>query len=350
LTLQADNKATLRSVHGLRFVAIVLVVVFHSLRALGPPLISIPVGATGVDLFFVISGVVIGYAGSKDGPITFMVKRLIRIIPLYWVATLIYIALQYCLYGTSPALGNIGHSLFLVPNFSTENWYPIYYPGWTLCFEMAFYILFAVVLSWTRTGATVSTAIVAAGLSAILIPVPFVPGAFFDTSLCLEFALGLVIAEAMNRGYRLSLAAGIFAICGGVGLMAIEVGDLSPPRSVHWGIPAAMIVFGALGLEHRRFWLNRFLVVGGDASYAIYLSHVSIMELLYVKLSGFGLDLHGSGVSILLRELLLLSGAVAIGILVHIWIERPMLSALRSGALRARLIPLPVARPILSGD
>jgi exopolysaccharide production protein ExoZ len=103
-----------------------------------------------------------------------------------------------------------------------------------------------------------------------------------------------------------------------------------------------MIVFGVLGLEHRRFWQNKFVVLGGDASYAIYLSQVSTMTLLYNYLERLGIDLHSYPSSVLLREVLLLTGAVAIGLMFHIWIERPVLAALRSAVLRAGWISSPM--------
>jgi exopolysaccharide production protein ExoZ len=330
----------LRSVHGLRFVAAFAVLVFHSLTAFGPPLTGSTPGAAGVDLFFVISGFVIGYVGLEDDPVTFLMKRLIRVVPLYWLATAAYVLILYYLFKTTPTFEQTFRSLFLIPDFS-QSWYPIYYPGWTLCYEMAFYLVFSVPLLWTGRRATVAAAAILAGLSAIPIPVPFASDAVFGTPLCLEFVFGLLIAEAIRRGHRLTPAMGILSVLGGIGLLAMSVADTSPSRAIHWGIPAAMIVLGALGLEDKKFWRARLVILGGDASYAIYLSHVSVMTLVYSALEYAGFNLLSDGPGIVLREFLLLGSALAGGTLIHLWIERPMLLVLRYGAVRARLVHRP---------
>jgi len=68
----------LYSIQALRFFAAVGVVIHHSLTSLGAQMTTVLVGAAGVDVFFVISGVVIGSMDSRDGVLTFAIKRLIR--------------------------------------------------------------------------------------------------------------------------------------------------------------------------------------------------------------------------------------------------------------------------------
>ena len=63
----------------LRFLAASCVVCVHL-----PP---IKAGAFGVDLFFIISGFVMMYSTSISAK-NFFLKRLYRIVPLYWVCTL----------------------------------------------------------------------------------------------------------------------------------------------------------------------------------------------------------------------------------------------------------------------
>src|ERR1041384_6244035 len=57
--------------------------------------INTDVGAVGVDLFFVISGFIMSYTARRGGlreARDFMVRRLVRIYPLYWACSLIMIA------------------------------------------------------------------------------------------------------------------------------------------------------------------------------------------------------------------------------------------------------------------
>ncbi len=83
-------------IQALRFVAALLVVFTHSTFYVGERLIpGFPVwsnGAAGVDIFFVISGFVMVISSQEllaraDGWRIFMMRRIARIVPLYWIAT-----------------------------------------------------------------------------------------------------------------------------------------------------------------------------------------------------------------------------------------------------------------------
>ena len=96
--------ALAHSIDGLQYLRAVaaLMVVFHHARWLFPADCILNTaawsefGSRGVDIFFVISGFVMAYstrsfdpAGSRPAQAAdFLVKRLIRVVPLYWVATL----------------------------------------------------------------------------------------------------------------------------------------------------------------------------------------------------------------------------------------------------------------------
>src|SRR5258708_22608842 len=140
----------------LRGLAATLVVLHHSFEeslAIYPhitPNWLIAFGACGVDIFFVISGFIIysvtygRESQSREPAFVFLLKRLIRIFPLYWI----------CLFGTL-ALWRSGlfyrnlHvdpntftcSLFLLPSDKLIIDVP-----WTLVYEMLFYYLFTITL------------------------------------------------------------------------------------------------------------------------------------------------------------------------------------------------------------
>jgi len=81
----------LNSVQILRGVAAFGVLFYHATRWIGP-LPGIEIGAAGVDLFFVISGFIMVYAsepmfGQRGATRHFLVRRIIRIVPLYWGLT-----------------------------------------------------------------------------------------------------------------------------------------------------------------------------------------------------------------------------------------------------------------------
>src|SRR4051812_15604241 len=89
----------LLSIQYLRGVAAVLVVMHHFLHQGGPSTIpgfdEVLFGAKGVDVFFVISGFIIYTVARHESIVEFWRRRIIRVAPLYWLATLIYALVIY---------------------------------------------------------------------------------------------------------------------------------------------------------------------------------------------------------------------------------------------------------------
>jgi len=151
----------------LRFVAAMLVAVMHITQA-----ISIHVtgrgdahywgaGSAGVDIFFVISGFVMAITTQGEparGPArlaaawVFIQRRILRIVPLYWFYTLLKAALLLAI----PALAvkstiepvHFAASLLFIPMKSPWGLVqPVLPVGWTLNFEMLFYMVFAIAIA-----------------------------------------------------------------------------------------------------------------------------------------------------------------------------------------------------------
>ena len=104
LTLKLGN-GMLANLQALRALAAIAVVVFH-FGLMPPTSLSFTSGAAGVDLFFVLSGFIIAYSSSRDAQ-HFLARRFIRIVPAYWIATIIAALLTLqnmaCLLYTSPS-------------------------------------------------------------------------------------------------------------------------------------------------------------------------------------------------------------------------------------------------------
>ena len=101
--------------------------------------------SSGVDVFFVISGFVMVYTTYKrtKNPFEFWRDRAIRIVPMYWIATLCMISLY--MIGFRPAelhayeLQDVISSLFFIPDVRADGIEkPIIPLGWTLNYEMFF--------------------------------------------------------------------------------------------------------------------------------------------------------------------------------------------------------------------
>jgi exopolysaccharide production protein ExoZ len=111
------------------------------------------VRAAGVDLFFVISGLVISLStGAGDSLLVFSAKRFIRVVPLYWVATVAPITMSYRRWRQATTEHDVIYEVLFIP---VHDFIPPYYPAWTLTFEMMFYVVFAVLLGTLRGDVTV---------------------------------------------------------------------------------------------------------------------------------------------------------------------------------------------------
>ena len=89
-----------------------------------------------------------------------------------------------------------------------------------------------------------------------------------------EFVFGMLLALAWQRGLRLSPLVGAALIGFGTVLLFLH---LPLPRSITFGLPALAVVTGCL---YVRAPLVRWAVVLGDASYALYLSHLFTLGVL----------------------------------------------------------------------
>lgn len=330
----------IQNLQALRALAAWMVVAHHLRAPLGEvwaPLGETLIFASGVDIFFVLSGYVMvaSTKGRKVSPIAFLRRRLVRIAPLYWLVTTVVIAAL--LVGLNP-IGiaswewrDIAASyLFLGAERSDGYPGPLLGVGWTLAYEAFFYVSFGLALL-SRTNAAATAGALIAGcvlLGAIADPASFI-GQFYTAPILLEFALGAGLAHlSLRRWGGLMLGAGIAGLAiGAAALTTIAPsGDLITPggdgaiwRTICFGVPAALIVAGALASERSgAICRNRFVLDQGDASYALYLIHLPMIQIIEKAA--------GSGTALLLLAPPVL--AVAAHITHQGW-ERPVMTILR---------------------
>ena len=149
-----ENKKLLYYVQCLRGLASLLVCGFHTRywinlndnSELGNFLFG--KGVYGVELFFIISGFIMIYT-TKDNylqsqykySISFIKKRIIRIVPLYTILTIIWYIIFIDSFNWNVFI-KIIKSIMFIP----YNELPILYLGWSLNYEMFFYLIFAISL------------------------------------------------------------------------------------------------------------------------------------------------------------------------------------------------------------
>ncbi|AOJ34076.1 acyltransferase family protein [Burkholderia metallica] len=308
----------------------------------------LPSGQAGVDVFFVISGFIMACVAPYEGR-DFLVKRLIRIVPLYWVTTLgIYaIALfrPHWLNTTTAAPDYLVKSLLFIP-YVKENghWGPLNLNGWTLEYEMLFYLAVAAALGCGRARhapalAALMLALLCACAAAVDPSGATVPG-HLGQPFVLEFGLGVMAHGVLQGGVAKRVAAPVWAAVVVAAIAAIPLLQMrhgTPEgfaRVVLWGGPAFMLIVALVALDKWN-WTSRSRIMAalGASSYSIYLIHPYVIGMAG-KLAGLRADPRtGAGLG---AACAILGAACVCGYVCHVWIERPMLRALNRRFVRAR--------------
>jgi peptidoglycan/LPS O-acetylase OafA/YrhL len=334
----------LYNLHLLRVIAALGVVYFHTTSTAGLQL-DWDVGSRGVDVFFVISGFIIAYIGSSK-PEHFFRRRLIRVVPFYWAATLCVFAVAAVaphVFRTTTA--NVPHllsSLAFVPrlNETTGEMMPTLLLGWSLNFEMFFYVLFALSLAISPKRAPM---ICVGWIVAFVIAIHTIASNndvmnFYARPIVLEFCFGVVVyyifdwasarkaALANVAALKWLLVLVLIACLVIINVLEHDRPDI--PRYLAAGIPSFFIVLSALLLE-RVYGLatkNKLIYLLGEASYIIYLVHPYIVFTV-LRLLVKNADLPAPALAGLIVVLLALTSAVSVAI--HVWFEKPVMGYLR---------------------
>ncbi len=279
------------AVQYLRGFAALAVFLFHisslTVATWGPNAAGIDhVGAAGVDLFFVISGFVMAMIVARPGPFRpgdFLLRRFARVVPGYYLATfgvfVLTLAVPYVFKSTTSDFWILVRSLAFVPwPDSHGSMAPLLLVGWTLNYEIFFYALVLLVagLFGDRRLYGVMALLCALVLAGWVFH-PLQPtAAFYTDSILLEFAFGILVWRLYQllSGDRAE-AISFVVFVGGVVFFALQhESDPGTYRTLSWGVPSAMILFGGLRMMKFR---SRSMAALGDWSYAFYLTHLFVI-------------------------------------------------------------------------
>ncbi len=325
-----DQQNKNNGIQVLRAVAALLVLFAHLKYVVNSSskLIQTSVGAIGVDIFFVISGFVIAlsFTNKRSAGLNFLLKRIIRVVPFYWLMSLYY--LQF-----SPTKTTVFNTFFFIPVFNYSTFDTLHPYGWSLSFEMYFYICLGVLaVVWPKNALKI---LVAFFISLVIILMLFTNSSWFlprflGSPLILEFCGGILIfmyyKHINKKTFYVSVCTTI--VLGFFVLKAHTLGwhhmifmdkKLAAARFAIWGIFAISLVI--LVLSANKVYEIKypvFLVKLGNASYSLYLIQTYCMLLL----SGLVLNNY-------LKGLLFFTIAIGGSFLLYKFVEQPLTAKLK---------------------
>lgn len=319
-----------------------MVVAFHAIGLNVPEAANAP-GVlwlrSGVDIFFVISGFVmwVSTSGAPVSPVSFYVARIRRIVPLYWLVTGFILTVALLAPGLMRTmrfdwLHTIASLFFIpmqspVPGSEGQMW-PVIIVGWTLNMEMFFYLLFGITLLAREQARALLAIVIFIGLGGSSLF--FTPNArvlaFYLSYQTAEFGLGVALGVLYTSRWPLrDVRAAALGACGGFALLVGSNFLFSFGAPLDWTLFGAsgLIVTGFVGLErcgglHASGLGTRL----GDASYAIYLTHPILVSAVGQAAKRVGLM--GSVAGGLAISVITILMAIAAGLVIHRFVERPI--------------------------
>lgn len=289
----------------------------------------------GVAIFFVISGFIMCFI-TQDRADGFLLNRVVRIVPLYWLSILALLLVMFGLrifkasiwldtptwHPEEPIWFYVGRSLLFMPS----DQFPVLGVGWTLNFEVYFYVIFAGALWISRRFAP----LIAAGVILAVMGVHRIAPNVFLTRYYSYVYIQLFL-DGIALFYAFQFVRGrlprFIALPATLLLVACYAVQVDMPTAGNWLYVLPVVIVGsALTMAAAGADLSwRPLTLLGDASYALYLTHTILMVYLRRVAPWFIADSKTSA----LTFLGLLALCIGLGIAVHLYIEKPLLRAIR---------------------
>jgi exopolysaccharide production protein ExoZ len=310
-------------------------------------------GALGVDLFFNISGFIMTIVtpayqisgGCKD----FLLKRIIRIVPLYYLITCYDVVTAVWIHHNQKFSWMVlAKSLLFIPVFDTVHFIKPYVGvGWSLSYEIYFYLLIGILLIF-RKKLNQRLLIIILILSVIgtLINPGNVLLKFITSPILLEFSLGILAGVTYQyvapkiltiKNIRvwslLLLSLGVILLCASIFIAPTYNNRLLAPQEVlennniaalyrafFWGVPCCIFLMGVV------LWEKSFnvaiwgiLILCGDASYSCYLIHSHLYPVIAKIFSHLP-----AGIAVNLYLIMVVPLCLGISILFYIIVEKSL--------------------------
>lgn len=354
------------SLQALRGVASLLVAAFHlanvemqyglSFNPLKP---TQWFGYAGVDLFFVLSGFIIASTCRNDLGLVrrlpaYAFRRVWRIYPVYWAAFVLAV-LTFAWLSPESLLRagwkrELFDSLLLLPQEPLSRMLPV---AWTLSYELMFYLAFGMLFLLPRRAAAPAFALWAVAVVGLAIADQTPANRFAQLAVSpfvLEFLAGCVLAAkpVALSGRAASALLIVAAAWAGVGSLLdyhpdpdwLQAHTMS--RVLVFGPAAAFAVLACTGWERTSAWRGpRWLSAVGNASYSIYLTHLPALIVMQYLTMLVHFPHNRSGHLAWLG--IMFAGAIVPGLLLHRFVEAPLL---RFGKKARSRVEAPAEPPI----
>ncbi len=354
-----ETTKSIAGIQYLRGVASLMVVFFHARSYFGVVPDWTRIGSRGVDIFFVISGFIMVYATrnlANDATVlrscaTFLGKRFIRVVPLYWVALLLTAYPYFVnwiqsanapleLYSEiSPEVISIFKDFAFIPHLSIDEdeqgeIFPVLIQGWTLNYEIAFYLLFGISIL-SRQYRVIMACSIIAGLVLLGKVHHFqeISGLFYTSTIMLEFVYGMLLYEIYVKTQHLEFNRLTLLCLGIIGMLLLSIGSETNDKVV-LGAAAAIIVWVFIQVfRDAHFWPLKLL---GDASYSIYLFHLASFKLARGVVA-YLLLAPNNIIHIITIIGIHVIVSVFTGIGVYFLVEKPLIRLIKKGIERASI-------------
>ena len=346
------------AIDGLRFLAIMLVVLYHLVGDLWkrhPDVHLIPElrgvnsllqsANFGVDMFFVISGFVLALPFAKqhlngEHPVSlrqYFVRRVTRIEPPYIIALSVW-TIAIATFRGRPILSFVHDfllSLFYLNNFFQADLPKICFVGWSLEVEVQFYILapaIAAVFLLKNTFWRRLLIVAAISLFAIL-QIHIGPGK--NVLLFMHyFLLGFLLCDYYVLEWQEKAARPVLwdiaGTCAWIGLVyLLVVGPVDFAAVVCLFFAYAGVLRGTL---LSKIFRQPLLVTVGGMCYTIYLYHSLILSALF-KTFDFYLPTDSYEIALLYRVVLFIPAVIAVSAIIFAVTERPFMQTTWTTAL-----------------
>lgn len=316
----------------LRAFAATGVVILHS----NATVLGVHTEFQGVALFFVLSGYLMCRIRNRPASV-FLVDRFWRIVPSYWAATAVMLS-TFAMWSYWPP-AHVFLSFLFVPHQTPNGLHPVLGVGWTLNFEMYFYVVFAVALYASRHYAPI---IAAFAIAVIYFVVPYVThneairfyyGGFavwyFVAGMALWYADELLGRARLSWSFSWwTLPASIAVYCVLI-ICAAKCVSYPLNESVLWVLLPPLLFATALICARCGADLKPpFLMLLGNASYACYLLHTIFIELMRHR----GITVDGS----IIKTVAIVVASWTVAVVWHLTVEKTILFVRK--ALRERRI------------